>query len=171
MVHYNPFDEEVQRGDTYEVYRQLRDEAPCYRIEEFDAWALSRFHDIWDASQDTEHYTATLGTTSAHVLTKVQPVTPMLNLMDPPDHTKLRKEIRTFFMPARARQLEPWIRELDAGCLDAKRDVGELDVVDDFAAQVATKAACEVNGFPKEDGTCSPTSCVASSRARRAWTG
>ena len=152
MVHYNPFDEEVQRGDTYEVYRQLRDEAPCYPIEEFDAWALSRFHDIWEASQDTEHYTATLGTTSAHVLTKVQPVTPMLNLMDPPDHTKLRKEIRTFFMPARARQLEPWIRELAAGCLDAKRDAGELDVVDDFAAQVATKVACEVNGFPKEDG-------------------
>ena len=53
---------------------------------------------------------------------------------------------------ARARSLEPWIRELAAGCLDAKRDVGELDVVDDFAAQVATKVACEVNGFPKEDG-------------------
>ena len=62
MVHYNPFDPEVQRGDTYKVYRQLRDEAPCYYIEEFDAWALSRFHDIWEASQDTEHYTATKGT-------------------------------------------------------------------------------------------------------------
>jgi cytochrome P450 len=152
MVKYNPFDAEVQRGDTYEVYRRLRDEAPCYHIEEFDAWALSRFHDIWEASQDTEHYTATKGTTSSHVLTKVQPVTPMLNMMDPPEHTKLRKEIRNFFMPARARELEPWIRELAAECLDAKRDVGTIDVVDDFAAQVATKVACEVNGFPKEDG-------------------
>ena len=152
MVKYNPFDEEVQRGDTYKVYQQLRDEAPCYHIEEYDAWALSRFHDIWEASQDTEHYTATQGTTSSHVLTKVQPVTPMLNMMDPPDHTVLRKELRKFFMPARARSLEPWIRELAAGCLDAKRDVGTLDVVDDFAAQVATKVACEVNGFPKQDG-------------------
>lgn len=152
MVHYNPFDEEVQRGDTYKVYQQLRDEAPCYHIEEYDAWALSRFHDIWEASQDTEHYTATKGTTSSHVLTKVQPVTPMLNMMDPPEHTILRKELRAFFMPARARTLEPWIRSLAAECLDAKRDVGELDVVDDFAAQVATKVACEVNGFPKEDG-------------------
>ena len=152
MVHYNPFDEEVQRGDTYKVYRQLRDEAPCYHIEEYDAWALSRFHDIWEASQDTEHYTATQGTTSSHVLTKVQPVTPMLNMMDPPEHTVLRKELRKFFMPARARELEPFIREIATGCLDARRDAGELDVIDDFAAQVATKVACEVNGFPKEDG-------------------
>lgn len=152
MVHYNPFDPEVQRGDTYKVYRQLRDEAPCYYIEEFDAWALSRFHDIWEASQDTEHYTATKGTTSSHVLTKVQPVTPMLNMMDPPEHTQLRKEIRKFFMPSRVRELEPWIRELAVGCLDAKRDAGEIDVIEDFAAQVATKVACEVNGFPKEDG-------------------
>jgi len=152
VVHYNPFDEEVQRGDTYEVYRQLRDEAPCYHIAEYDAWALSRFHDIWEASQDTEHYTATQGTTSSHVLTKAQPVTPMLNMMDPPEHTVLRKELRRFFMPARARELEPFIRDLAAGCLDAKRDAGELDVVDDFAAQVATKVACQVNGFPEEDG-------------------
>jgi hypothetical protein len=152
MVHYNPFDEEVQRGDTYKVYRQLRDEAPCYYIEPYDAWALSRFADIWAASEDNEHYTAAKGTTSSHVLTKVQPVTPMLNMMDPPDHTVLRKALRAFFMPARARKLEPWIRELAAGCLDAKRDAGELDVVDDFAAQVATKVACEVNGFPAEDG-------------------
>lgn len=152
MVKYNPFDPEVQRGDTLEVYRQMRDEAPCYYIEEYDAWALSRFHDIWEASQDTEHYTATKGTTSSHVLTKVQPVTPMLNLMDPPQHTQLRREIRKFFMPARARKLEPWIRDIAAGCLDARREAGSLDIVGDFAAQVATKAACEVNGFPKEDG-------------------
>ena len=152
MVKYDPFDEEVQRGDTYKVYRQLRDEAPCYHIEAYDAWALSRFHDIWEASQDTEHYTAAKGTTSSHVLTKVQPVTPMLNMMDPPDHTKLRKELRAFFMPGRARQLEPWIRALASDCLDARRDAGQLDVVDDLGAQVATKVACEVNGFPKEDG-------------------
>lgn len=152
MVKYNPFDPEVQRGDTLEIYRQMREEAPCYHIEEYDAWALSRFQDIWNASEDTEHYTAAQGTTSSHVLTKVQPVTPMLNLMDPPEHTRLRKEIRKFFMPARVRQLEPWIRDLAVGCLEAKRDVGTLDVVDDFAAQVATKVACEVNGFPKEDG-------------------
>jgi cytochrome P450 len=152
MVEYNPFSEEVQRGDTYGIYARLRDEAPCYHIEAYDAWALSRFQDIWDASQDTEHYTAAQGTTSSHVLTKVQPVTPMLNLMDPPEHTKLRAAIRKHFMPARARELEPWIRGLAVGCLEGAREKGELDVVGGFAAQVATRVACKVNGFPEEDG-------------------
>jgi len=152
MVEYNPFSEAVQRGDALAIYARLREEAPCYHIEPYDAWALSRFQDIWDASQDTEHYTATKGTTSSHVLTRVQPVTPMLNLMDPPQHTQLRTQLRKFFMPARARALEPWIRELAAGCLDAARERGELDVVGDFASQVATRVACKVNGFPEEDG-------------------
>ncbi len=44
---------------------------------EYDPYALSRFEDIWKASADTRNLTAAHGTTSAHLLTKVQPVTPM----------------------------------------------------------------------------------------------
>ncbi len=68
MVQYNPFSPEVL-SDPYPVYKQLRAEAPVYYIEEYDAWALSRFDDIWNASMDADHYTTTQGTTSAHVLT------------------------------------------------------------------------------------------------------
>ncbi len=70
--------------DPGPIYKRLRDEAPAYYCERWDCWALSRFADIWKASGDVKHFTAAQGTTSAHLLTKVQPVTPMLNLMDPP---------------------------------------------------------------------------------------
>jgi cytochrome P450 len=48
MVEYNPFSQEVMR-DPHPVYARLRAEAPVYHIEEYDAWALSKFEDIWQA--------------------------------------------------------------------------------------------------------------------------
>ncbi|MGH0037402.1 MAG: cytochrome P450 [Myxococcota bacterium] len=150
MVQYDPFSAEVM-NDPHPVYARLREEAPVYHLEKFDAWALSRFEDVWNCSMD-RRFSAARGTTSAHLLTKVQPVTPMLNVMDPPQHTQLRGRMREFFVPSKVRALEPTIRELAAGCLDAARERGRMDVVHDFAAQVATKIACTVNGIPLEDG-------------------
>ncbi len=150
MVEYNPFSEEVMR-DPHPIYARLRDEAPVYHIAEYDAWALSRFEDIWNCSMD-KRFSAASGTTSAHVLTKVQPVTPMLNMMDPPQHTTLRARMREFFIPSKVRALEPTIRKLAGDCLDAARAKGEIDVMNDFSSQVATKVACTINGIPLEDG-------------------
>ena len=59
---------------------------------------------------DAESYTTTLGTTASHLLTKVQPVTPMINLMDPPQHTLLRSRIARFFTPGVVARLEPQIQ-------------------------------------------------------------
>lgn len=151
MVHYDPFSAEVMR-DPYPVYRQLRDEAPVYHLEEYDAWALSRFEDVWAASMDNKHFSAAYGTTSSHLLTKVQPVTPMLNNMDPPEHTQLRSAVRKHFSPQALRGLEPTIRELATGCLDRAIERGECDVIGDFASQISVKVACIVTGIPLEDG-------------------
>jgi len=150
MVEYNPFSEEVMR-DPHPIYARLREEAPVYHIEKFDAWALSRFEDVWNCSMD-KRFSCAKGTTSAHLLTKVQPVTPMLNVMDPPQHTQLRTRMRDFFVPNKVRALEPTIRQLAADCLDAARERGRMDVMGDFASQVATKIACTINGIPIEDG-------------------
>jgi hypothetical protein len=48
-VQYDPFSEEVM-ADPHPIYKRLRDEAPAYFIEKYDAWALSRFEDVWNAS-------------------------------------------------------------------------------------------------------------------------
>lgn len=150
MVKYNPFSEDVMR-DPHPIYAQLREEAPAYYIEEYDAWALSRFEDVWNASMDAERYSAAKGTTSAHLLTKVQPVTPMINLMDPPDHTALRAKFRPFFMPKPVGALEPMVRELATKLLEEARDKGRIDVIGDFASQISVTVACTITGIPLAD--------------------
>lgn len=152
MVEYDPFSEEVIRGDKYAVYKRLRDEAPVHHNERWDCYSLSRFEDIWEACGDAEAFSAAQGTTTSHLLTKFQPVTPMLNLMDPPDHTRLRARLRKAFMPARVRQIEPLIREFVADSIASFEGQGACDAVSDFAQVVGTLTACTVAGFPREDG-------------------
>ncbi len=150
MADYNPFSEEVMR-DPHPIYRQLRRESPVHHIEEYDAWALAKFEDIWKCSMDNRHFSAARGTTSAHLLTKVQPVTPMLNNMDPPQHTQLRAAMRHHFQPAAIGKLEPVIREIAVKNLEAARDRGEMDVMADLASKVSVTVACLVVGIPLED--------------------
>jgi cytochrome P450 len=150
MVDYDPFAEWV-RKDPYPVYKQLRDEAPCYPLSKYGAWALSRFQDIWDASSDAETYSAAKGTTPAQLLTKDQPVTPMLNVLDPPLHTKLRSVIRQCFLPKHLRSLEPVARKLFEDLVEQVLPKGGCDVVADLGSQLSVRIACMAIGLPVSD--------------------
>ena len=150
MIDYDPFSEEVMR-DPHPVYARLREESPCHHVAKWDAFALSRFEDIWQASMDAEHYTTTLGTTSSQLLTKVQPPSPMINLMDPPEHTQLRSRIARFFTPGTVRRFEAQIRQFVDEAFAPFLERSEGDLFNDFAAKVSVKVACLANGFPMED--------------------
>ena len=152
MVDYNPFSDEIVYGDPLPIYKRLRDEAPAYYLDEFDSWALSRFEDIWKASADMKNLTAANGTSSAHLLTKVQPVTPMINNMDAPDHTRLRAAFRKDFAALEVAQLEPMIRRIAKERLAEALERGRMDVIHDFSAHVAVAVACTISGLPAEDG-------------------
>ena len=150
-VQYDPFSEEVIHGDNHAIYRQLREQSPVHYMEQWNAYALSRFDDVWWACEG-DFVSNAKGATSAHLLTRVQPVLPLINNMDPPEHTKLRGGLRKHFMPARVRALEPWIRDLVKGLLEPFADGGVHEFVEDFAQPLAMNVGCKVIGLPPEDG-------------------
>ncbi|MGH0038560.1 MAG: cytochrome P450 [Myxococcota bacterium] len=150
MVDYDPFSAEVMEN-PYPVYARLRAESPVHFVEKYDAWALSKFADIWDLSSHPA-MSAARGTTPSQVLTRQQPVTPMLNVMDPPDHTTLRVAIRPRFSRLAMKGLEETIRGIVRDCIDKVRGRGEADVIGDIAAQLSVKVACMAVGIPLEDG-------------------
>lgn len=150
MVDYHPFSQAVI-DDPHSVYARLREEAPCYYIEDWDTFALSRFDDIWNASMDAANYSTAEGSTTAQLVTKVQPVTPMINVMDPPKHTELRAQIAPFFTPGAVRRHETEIEKIVDAAFLAVRDRTRADVFNEFAAKVSVKVACLANGFPMED--------------------
>ena len=150
MVDYDPFSDEVLE-DPNPVYARLRREAPVYHLEEYDAYALARFEDIWEVSSDPVSYTTRLGTSAPQLLSKVLPPFPNLNHMDPPHHTALRKQVWKYFSPRGVLQYEERLRESTREKLAELLPVGRFDVMNDLAFPVSARMACIAMGFPEGD--------------------
>jgi cytochrome P450 len=150
VVSYDPFSDQVVLGDPHPLYERLREEAPVYHLAEWDAYALSRFEDVWNACADP-NFSVARGTAASQILTGMQPVTPSLNHMDPPDHTRLRASMRRLFLPGRIRAREAEFRRFFCDRLDALADRDEVEFVGELAQPLASFVACRISGFPLED--------------------
>jgi cytochrome P450 len=152
MVTYNPLMPEVLE-DPLPIYKQLRDEAPAYYVEEFNCWALSRFDDIWEQSADNESYSAALrGTTPAHLITNQLPVFPSVNLMDPPEHVRNRALISGAFKPRRVAGLAPIVEEIVTRHAKVLEPGDEVDLAADYIGKISMEVSCVLLGLPVEDG-------------------
>jgi cytochrome P450 len=127
----------------------MRDEAPLYRNERFDFWALSRFKDVLDASVDVETYSSARGTV-LEMMGKELPIRPMI-FMDPPEHDRLRALVSRAFTPRRIAELEPQIREIVRGYLDPQVGGSGFDFVADFGAKVPMMVISSMLGVPEQD--------------------
>src|SRR5689334_7068631 len=157
-VYFDPYDADIDR-DPYEVWRRLRDEAPCYYNDRYGFYALSRHDDVLAASLDWQTYSSARGT----VLEIIDP-TPvadedefragmglMMIFMDPPRHDDLRRLVSRAFTPRRVSALDARVHELCAGMLDGLAGSGGFDYLEDFAARIPAMVISALMGVPKDD--------------------
>jgi hypothetical protein len=149
QVGYHPYSEQIF-VDPYPVYERLRAEEPACYVEEYDAWFLSRFEDIWRVGPDFQHFSALQGTTPNHLLTKDTPLNLSFASMDPPQHSKYRAQVSEHFKPGAVAKFEENLRGIVKGLVDAMLERGECDFVGDLAAKVSVRAALGVAGLPLE---------------------
>ena len=50
-IQYDPFSDEVTNGDNHGIYKRLRDESPIHFLPDYNAFAPSRFDDVWWACE------------------------------------------------------------------------------------------------------------------------
>ena len=106
VVQLNPYSHAFH-DDPFPMYRDLRDNAPCYHNDSLDFWALSRYDDVLAALHDPATYCSRYGITLEQDSTL-----PMLLTTDPPGHTDLRRMVSRAFTPRRVADFEPAVREL-----------------------------------------------------------
>jgi cytochrome P450 len=146
-LYYDPYDYDVD-VDAQAVWKRLRDEAPVYRNEQFDFYALTRYDDVLPAMLDTETYSSAHATTIE--LMGPEPVrAPMLIWMDPPDHTRFRKLVSRAFTPRAIADLEDRVRRLCATLLDPFVGSEGFDYVDRFGALLPPTVILALLGFPE----------------------
>jgi cytochrome P450 len=146
---WDPFDTEIDR-DPYEIWRRLRDEAPLYRNDHYDFWALSRFADVEVAHRDPVTFCSGHGTVLE--LMRAEPFdTGQMIFVDPPEHTRLRALASRAFTPRRVSQLEQHIRDLCGELLEPHRETGTFDFVQDFGALLPARVIAALLGVPPEE--------------------
>ena len=146
---YDPYDYEID-ADPHPVWRRLRDEAPLYRNDRYDFWALSRYRDVYEASLDAATFSSAHGTV-LEMMTDTPDQIPMMIFMDPPEHDQLRGLVSRSFTPRRIGSLEDRIRDLCAAYLDPQVGGKGFDYLADFGARLPVMVIGSLLGVPEDD--------------------
>ncbi|HWB66761.1 MAG TPA: cytochrome P450 [Mycobacteriales bacterium] len=149
-IYWDPYDIAIDT-DPHPVWRRMRDEAPLYRNDRHDFWALSRYADVLAASREPLIYSSAKGTV-LEIMGEGQLTRPgLIIFMDPPEHNSLRALVSKAFTPRRIAALEEQIRAICVDLLDPYVGSGGFDYVADFGAQLPSKVISALLGVPAAD--------------------
>jgi cytochrome P450 len=149
-IYYDPFNKEIDK-DPHPLWKRMRDEAPLYRNEKFDFYALSRYDDVEKALVDWDTYRSGKGSTLETIMAGFD-IPPGLILMeDPPIHDLHRGLLSRVFTPKAMNAIEPKVREFCARTLDPLVDGGRFDFIADLGAVMPMLTIGMLLGIPEED--------------------
>jgi cytochrome P450 len=150
-VTFSPYDYQVHE-DPYPVYARLRAEAPLYRNDEQDFWALSRHADVTAAFRDPGRFSNANGVSLDPAAWGPQAHRTMSFLaLDAPRHTRMRALVSKAFTPRRVRDLADGVQALTRRQLAAALRQDTLDFVGDFAGLLPMDVISELIGVPEAD--------------------
>jgi len=151
QVHYNPYDYEIHE-DPYPTYARLRADAPLYRNDELDFWALSRHEDVLAAFRNPVQLSNRFGVSLDPAAYGPEAHRAMSFLaMDPPRHTRMRSLVSKAFTPRRVAEMEDRIRVIALEHINSSVERGSFDFVADFAGRMPMDVISEMIGVPRAD--------------------
>jgi cytochrome P450 len=150
-VAYSPYAYEIHE-DPYPVYARLRAEAPVYRNDELDFWALSRHEDVLAAFRNVDGFSNSYGVSldPSAFSPDAHKVMSFLAL-DPPRHTRMRSLVGKGFTPSKVAQMEERIRAIAVEHLAVALERGTFDFIADFAGKLPMDVISELVGVPAVD--------------------
>ena len=143
-------------NDPYATYADLRDTDPVRRVQTDDGpvWMVFRHADVRAALADprlSKDWRFTLPPEAR----ADQPATlygmPMMLLLDPPDHTRLRRLVSRAFTVRRTEELRPRVAGFAGALLDDLPATGRVDLMSSYAVPLPTLVICELLGVPAAD--------------------
>ena len=144
-------------ADPYPTLKLLRDPYPVYEIPQTGVWMISRYDDVVKAFKDTENFSA-----SPNGLSIGAVFGPTLMEYDGDEHTKLRNIVAPEFVGLKLKALLPVVTRNTMALIEkftasqAQRiaasaaEVGEIDIVDDFATRLPLNVILDVLDLPQE---------------------
>ena len=149
-VYWDPWEREIY-DDPFDVYRQLRDDAPLYHNERHGFYAISRYADVEGMLQDRDTFLSGKGTVLEAML-KGAPTPPGLFIWeDPPFHTFHRTRLSRVFTKMSVSQLEDDVRAYCARTLDTLAGQERFDMMAGYAREIPMRVMGLLLGIPEAD--------------------
>jgi cytochrome P450 len=150
-VYWDPFDWSLHE-DPHPIWRRMREEAPLYRNDTYDFYALTRFQDVLDVLLDWRTFTSTEGPILELIkAAETSEFAEQLETQDPPAHTVRRQMLSRAFTPRAVKRFEDQVRAFAVRILDERVGSGGFDFVDDFGALVPAMVIASMLGTPESD--------------------
>jgi cytochrome P450 len=151
-ANYVPRSAETWR-DPFTMYEALRDHDPVHEVasEGGNYWVLSRFGNIMDAAIDFKTFSSAEGLTFQYGEMEKLGIEAPIVMMDPPDHSKLRKLATKRFTPKQVRAVEPLIRAFVVERIERLREMGKGDIVRELLNPLPSLVVAHSLGVPQED--------------------
>lgn len=137
------------------MYRSLRNEDPVHHVETdetgTDYWVLSRFRDVFEAAIDAETFSSASGLTFDYGEKEKLGIEAPIVMMDPPEHTALRKLAIKKLTPRQILAIEPMLRAFVVERIERLREMQEGDIVAQLLKPLPSLVVAHFLGVPKED--------------------
>jgi cytochrome P450 len=153
------------QGFPHDLFTVLRREAPVWWQEPTahtpggeGFWAVTRHEDLLRVVRDPATFSSESGpgrdgaggTILEDLAAGIGPGV-MLNMCDPPAHTRIRGLVSRDFTPKGIERLEPFLRARTGPILDRVAERGECDFLVDVAAELPLQTIAQILGVPQDD--------------------
>ena len=148
---YNPLSRSVIQN-PYETYARLRRHSPVHRSAILGSWVLTRYEDVLVAARD--HTRFSNNPRWRETTRSVLPPAPddySILLVDPPEHTRLRRCAAKAFTKARLKALDETIAHTAAELIERAERRREIDWMTEVAEPLAMRVMLAMMGISRSE--------------------
>jgi cytochrome P450 family 142 subfamily A polypeptide 1 len=135
----------VDLDQVHRFFTWARREAPVWRDEANQLWAVTRHADLMDVERRSDVFSSRGAYRANVMLDETNTIA-----LDDPEHLQQRRIVNRRFTPRAVEDHLPFLRSRIDQLLDAVACEGRLEVVHDLAAQLPSRLTAELLGFPED---------------------
>jgi cytochrome P450 len=142
-----PFDlyaPDIDRN-PFPMYERLREDHPAYWNDRDKYWVLSRYDDVFNATQDWETFSSANGNLIDEIPGRTNAT---LGTTDPPRHDRLRALAQAAFMKKNFEYITGPTREAAQRAAAACKAKGTFDFVADYSSTITVNVLMPLMGLP-----------------------
>jgi cytochrome P450 len=132
-------------ADPFSMYKDLRDNHPCYWSDEANIWFLTRYQDVFTAAQDWQTYSSAKGNLVDEIPGRSGGT---LGTTDPPRHDRLRALAQAAFAKKNLDYLVAPSIQIARDAAKVVKVKGSFDFVDEFSSIVTVETLFQMLGLP-----------------------